>query len=281
MIEWISQFEWSRLLPELIGKATGFLIGFAASWFLLFRKRLQALERLRKGDSDDLLFQAHYLLPLSEGSVQLVFRSVAEARTVEDAYDNPIARDMLRKLADETTLRAPILPTSGRIGFEVLNDAAGLVCGALATSPMERQTWLFCMTCEDRAIVRKKCIRCFLIREVDLIRFEDWAWCKTQVRVERPWHWFRIVALHRVSLFYRDEKLIFEGPQDATAMPLVDDQRKHRRLVPLSLGVMPSEVAIADPISVDWSKIDGIHEWAEEKTGSTPMSSGAGATSEA
>ena len=51
MIEWLSRFEWSRLLPELIGKATGFLIGFAASWFLLFRKRLQALERLRKGDS--------------------------------------------------------------------------------------------------------------------------------------------------------------------------------------------------------------------------------------
>lgn len=263
MIEWLTQFEWSLLVPEMLGQAAGFLIAFAASWFLLFRKRVRALEKLRTGDSDDLLFQAHYLLPLSDGGVQLVFRSVAQARTVEDAYDNQMARDVLRKLADETTLRAPILPTSGRIGFEVLNDAAGLVCGALATSPMERQTWLFCMTCEDRTLVRKQCIRCFLIREADLIRFEDWNWCKTQVRLERPWHWFRIVALHRIALFHRDERIIFDGPPDPNAMPLVDDQRKHRRIVPLSLGIMPSETAIAEPWTVEWSKIDGIQRWVE------------------
>ena len=66
--------------------------------------------------------------------------------------------------------------------------------------------------------------------------------------------------------------MIFDGPQDATAMPLVDDQRKHRRLVPLSLGIMSNEVAIADPVLVDWSKINNVHEWAEERAENSPDS---------
>ena len=96
------------------------------------------------------------------------------------------------------------------------------------------------------------------------MRFQDWKWCETNVLVERPWHWFRIVALHRISLFHRDEKLIFEGPQDASAMPLVEEHRKHRRLMPLSLGIMPNEVAIAEPTSIDWSTIDGLDNWVEK-----------------
>lgn len=35
-------------------------------------------------------------------------------------------------------------------------------------------------------------------------------------------------------------------------MPLVDDQRRHRRLVPLSLGLAESEVPIGPPLTIDW-----------------------------
>lgn len=54
---WISELEWSRLIPELVGKGLGFMLGFAASWYFLFRKRIRELQRFQQGDSDDILFQ--------------------------------------------------------------------------------------------------------------------------------------------------------------------------------------------------------------------------------
>ena len=119
------------------------------------------------------------------------------------------------------------------------------------------------MTCEDRSVVRKKCIRCFLVRPDDLVRFQDWSWCRSNVRVERPWHWFRVVALHRIALLYRDEEIIFSDPQSAGAMPLVDEQMKHRRIVSLSLGIMPDEIPIAEPLEIEWDQIDGLEKWVE------------------
>ena len=141
----------------------------------------------------------------------------------------------------------------GTIGFEVLNDAAGWISGSVATSSNERQVWLFCLTAEDRQVVRKRCVRGFLIRPDDLARFHDWAWCRTHVRLERPWHWFRIVALHRIARIYADQQLMYSSPGNPGAMPLVDDQAGHRRIIPLSLGLMPTETPIGPPVEIDWA----------------------------
>jgi hypothetical protein len=265
IVQWLQSLQWSRLVPEILGKGLGVVAGILISWWLLFRKRMQSLDRLQRGDSDDLLFQAHYLIPLPNECFQLVFRNVAPRQTIETAYDNPIAQDELKRLSDQTTLAAPILLTQGRIGFEILNDAAGILSGFLATSPMPRRVWLFCMTCEDRAIVRKECIRCFLISEPDLKRFADWQWCRQNVFVERPWHWFRIVALHRIARYQQDELLALPIRDDGL-MPLVDEQRKHRRLVPLSLGLIDSEAAVGPPMSIDWPS----HEAELSKMGLAP-----------
>ncbi len=163
IINWLASLEWSRLAPELVGKFAGFLLGFAASWFLLFRRRLKALERLKRGDSDDVLFQAHFLKPLpgSEDHL-LLFRNVAPSTTLEDLYDNDAARAVVKKLAENTSLKNPVLQTAGSSGFEVLNDAFGRIAGHLASTPFRREVWLFSMTCEDRQVVRRKCVRCFI-----------------------------------------------------------------------------------------------------------------------
>ena len=120
---WFFDLEWQRLVPELIGKGLGFLAGFAASWFFLFRRRLRDLQRFQQGDSDDVLFQAHYLLPVKEQVVesqtaqaelltsatdverpklpvvQLVFRNVVAKLTVNQLYDNPAARTLIKELS--------------------------------------------------------------------------------------------------------------------------------------------------------------------------------------
>jgi hypothetical protein len=251
--EWLSEMEWQRVVPEVLGKAMGVLLGIAISWWVLFRRRLKYLDRLRRGDSDELLFQAHYLLPVDgdDEAVQLVFRNVAPRRTIDDAYDNPSARESLRQLARSTTLNAPIVPTEGRVGFEILNDAASLLTGWLATSSMPRKVWLFCMTCEDRQVVRKECIRCFLFQEDELLRFADWGWCRKHVCVERPWHWLRVVTLHRIACYHRDEQIALPVVPDRS-VPLVDDQRQHRRMMRLALGICDSEVATSEPFRVDW-----------------------------
>ncbi len=263
----VDNWDWWVFLPEVLGKAVGVIVGVLLSWFLVIRRRLQSLNKLERGDSDDLLFQAHYLhrIPAAvtdrgaaghddeaEQHYQLLFRNVAEKRTIEQVYDNPAAAELVRRLGDQTTLNQPILPTQGTIGFEILNDAAGWISGSVATSAIARQVWLFCLTAEDRQVVRKRCVRCFLIREADLRRFHDWQWCRRYVHVERPWHWFRIVALHRIARLYADQNRIYSGTADPNSMPLVDDQAGHRRIVPLSLGLIDTETPIGEPYTVHW-----------------------------
>lgn len=259
---WLEGLEWSRLIPELVGKGLGFLSGFIVSWYFLFRKRIKELQKFQLGDSDDVLFQAHYLLPAPAGRVQLVFRNVTTKLTVNQLYDNPAARDLARKLTEQTTLNDPILPTEGTLGFELLNDAANYVAGALASSPHTKSVWLMCMTCEDRVAVRRRCIRCFLLQADELTKFSDWQWVKSQVAVEKPWHWFRLVALHRIAQVAAIENSRFSRREREQSMPLVDDQAEHRRLVRLSLGLPDTELAVAEPYPIDWSQHEEmLHEW--------------------
>ena len=254
---WLQSLEWTRLVPEVIGKFFGFLLGFAGSWFLLFRKRLKALEKLKAGDSDDVVFQMHLLQPLSGTSdAVLLFRNVAPRLTINQLYDNPIVRDKVKEIADSTSLRNPVLQTTGTMGFEILNDAFGHIAGQLASMPFRREPWLFAMTCEDRAIVRKKCIRCFLIRPADLERFADWAWCRDHVRVEKPWHWFRVVALHQVAMEWLAERTNRQAWSNAQAndMPLVHDQEKHDRVRELSIGLGLDDQPVGIPYRIPWAE---------------------------
>jgi hypothetical protein len=257
--DWLVQLEWQRVIPEVVGKGLGFLAGFAASWFLLFRRRLKDLQKLQHGDTDDLVFQMHRLWPVPGGDNEcvLLFRNVAPKTTLSTLYDNPAACELAKELADATTLADPILKTAGAVGFEVLNDALGHVAGLLAISPYPRETWLFVMTCEDRQVVRKKCIRCFLIRPDDLRRFEDWDWCRTSVRVEKPWHWFRVTALHCIAKCWQQEQELTrqrEASQDVSRdMPLVDKQLRHNRIQQLSLGLCPDEKPVGAPYAIHWA----------------------------
>ena len=257
MLEWLETLEWSRVLPEIVGKGLGVFFGIAVSWYVLFRKRLQALGRFKAGDSDDVLFQAHYLWPDGEsGNFILLFRNIAPTMTINDLYDNDAARQLVVELAGETSLQAPVLPTSGRMGFEILNGAFGHIAGHLATTAFERQIWLFTMTCEDRQVVRRKCVRCFLVRPQDLARFEDWQWCRTHVLCEQPWHWYRIVALHQIALNWRKEQQeakVREASSDTRA-PLVDEHVEHRRIRSLSAGIHPNEIPTGTGVTVPWDQ---------------------------
>ncbi|TWT82184.1 hypothetical protein CA13_36450 [Planctomycetes bacterium CA13] len=258
LVEWLSSLQWERLFPEFIGKALGFLAGFAASWFLVFRQRLNAIARMQSGDSDDFIFQMHRLweLPHQANDCVLLFRNIAPKTTLNDLYDNIAVREFLKSTAETTTLENPILHSEGTLGFEVLNDAMGHIAGLVATTPFKRETWLFAMTCEDRQVVRKKCIRCFLIRPDDLERFLDWQWCQKHVLVEKPWHWFRVVALHQVALAWKAEQEM--AVQEAIAsrdqdMPLVDKQIRHDRIRMLSIGLNDGERPIGEPFRIEWA----------------------------
>lgn len=46
-------------------------------------------------------------------------------------------------------------------------------------------------------------------------------------------------------------------------MPLVDEQMKHRRIVPLSLGIIADEIPISEPFEIEWDEIDGLDKWVE------------------
>ncbi len=258
MLAIFEEMDWNRVVPETIGHALGVLIGFAISWYVLFRRKLQEIQRFQKGESDEVLFQTHQLAPIpNSDEVVMIFRNAGPRTTVNQLYDNVGAREMVRRLVKKTTVDDPILQTGGgRTGFEITNIALGYIAGELATSPFGRESWLFVMTCEDREIVRKQCVRCFLIRPQDLEKFKDWEWCRTKVRVEKPWHSFRIVALHRIAKFWEEEQEYFEKRRVERTknmeLPVIDEEVRHERIRVVSLGIYPDEPVVGEPVKVDW-----------------------------
>ncbi len=255
--DWLRE-NGSELLANAVFQIVVFVLGVLASWFLVLRNRLKALSRLKNGDSDDVIFQANFLWPVpGSKDVVLFFRNVAPTTTVDELYDNVAARDLVRKLAQDTTLKNPVLQTEHSMGFEVLNDAFGHLAGHLALSPFERETCLFVMTCEDRQVVRKKCIRCFLIRPADLTKLADWDWCRRHVRCEQPWHWYRIVALHQIALQWLDEREVEDRTmRKATSSPMVDEQLVHKRVRLMSAGISPGEKPVGEPAEVPWQELE-------------------------
>lgn len=257
---YLDNVSWVELTLELIARTIGILAGFLLSWYLLFRRKLNEIRRFQRGESDDILFQTHSLYPI-EGTdeVVLLFRNVGSRMTVNMLYDNPAARVEVQRIADDTTMADPVLMTEGTSGFDLINTAQGHIAGELATSPFERETWLFAMTCEDRKVVRKKCIRCFLIRPQDLERFLDWNWCLHNVRVERPWHSFRIAALHRIALQWKREQENEQKTETAGSdVKLIEPEKmtqfRHARIRATSIGVYPNEKPVEQHAPVEWDK---------------------------
>jgi len=69
------------------------------------------------------------------------------------------------------------------------------------------------MTCEDRKVVRRQCVRYLLMRPAEVDLFTNWHWCRSNVLCEQPWHWYRIVALHHMTTQWKQEEKDAQNPR--------------------------------------------------------------------
>ncbi len=233
-------------------------------WLVVYRQWRQ----LTQGRSDQVVFSANLLTPIDgepaaadtakDGRYVLQLRTVLPPRTIDQLLDNVALRRVMRGLAEQATLTDPVLATEGTAGFEIVNDVVNNVAGSLAASPFERRPWLLAITCEDRKVVRKCCIRVLLVRRDDLERLASWDWCRDHILVEEWYHFWRIVTLHQIALRYRQEQAALElargEDMKANLLPLVDSQAHHPRVRPLSLGINAHEPSIKPPRAVDWDR---------------------------
>ncbi len=226
-------------------------------WLVLYRQWRQ----ITQGRSDQVIFSANLLKPIDgpgETRHLLQLRTVLPPRTVDQLLDNVALRRQMRRLAEASSLADPMLATEGTAGFEIVNDVTNSVAGELAASPFPREPWLMAVTCEDRKVVRKCCIRVLLIRRADIDRLASWEWCRDHLLVEQWYHFWRIVTLHQIALRYREER---EEQEQARAqdirqnrLPLVDSQAHHPRVRVLSLGINANEPILETPQPVDWNR---------------------------
>jgi hypothetical protein len=231
-------------------------------WLVLYRQWRQ----LTQGKSDQVVFSANLLTPLGEHDHSsadserylLQFRTVLAPKTIDQFLDNVALRRLMRSLAEKATVVDPILATEGTAGYEIVNDIVNSVSGSLASSAFRREQWLLAVTCEDRRVVRKCCIRVLLIRRGDLERMASWEWCRGHVWVEEWYHYWRIVTLHQIALRFHEEQQRQKQSRDRNIrenlMPLVDSQAQHPRVRTLSLGINVDEPIIKPPIKVDWDR---------------------------
>jgi len=251
-------FLVEKLFEGLLQAVTVVVIG----WLVLYRQWRQ----LTQGKSDQVVFSANLLTPLGEQDhpsadgerYLLQLRTVLSPKTVDQFLDNVALRRLTRSLAEKATIVDPILATEGTAGFEIVNDVVNSVSGSLATSPFRRDQWLLAVTCEDRRVVRKCCIRVLLVRRGDLERLASWEWCRGHVLVEEWYHYWRIVTLHQIALRFQEEQQRQKQSRDQNIrenlLPLVDPQAQHPRVRTLSLGINVEEPIIKPPIKVDWER---------------------------
>jgi hypothetical protein len=254
----VLSFLGRKLLEGLFQAIVVVVIG----WLVLYRQWRQ----LTQGKSDQVIFSANLFTPLEPqnpppadgGWYLLQLRTVLSPKTVDQLLDNVALRRLTRNLAEQATLVDPLLATEGTAGFEIVNDIVNCVSGSLASSPFRRDHWLMAVTCEDRRVVRKCCIRVLLVRRADLERMASWEWCRGHIMVEAWYHYWRIVTLHQVALRFLEEQARQEqgSAQDikANLLPLVDRQAHHSRIRILSLGLNVEEPIIKPPLQVDWER---------------------------
>jgi hypothetical protein len=256
----ILMFVGEKLFEGLLQAIAVVVIG----WLVVYRQWRQ----LTQGRSDQVVFSANLLTPIggptgadgpsADGRYLLQLRTVLPPRTIDQLLDNVALRRVMRGLAEQATMVDPVLATEGTAGFEIVNDVTNSVAGSLASSPFPRETWLLAVTCEDRKVVRKCCIRVLLIRRDDLDRLASWDWCRDHVQVEEWYHFWRIVTLHQIAVRYRQEQARQEQArgQDIrqNLLPLVDSQAQHPRIRALSLGINTQEPVIKPPQAVDWER---------------------------
>jgi hypothetical protein len=253
-------FIGEKLFEGLLQAIAVVLIG----WLVVYRQWRQ----LTQGRSDQVVFSANLLTPIDgssasngpagDGRYLLQLRTVLPPRTIDQLLDNVALRRVMRNLAEQATIVDPILATEGTAGFEIVNDVVNSVAGSLASSPFPRETWLLAVTCEDRKVVRKCCIRVLLVRGDDLDRLASWDWCRDHVLVEEWYHFWRIVTLHQIAVRYRQEQARQEQARgediQQNLLPLVDSQAHHPRVRALSLGINAQEPVIKPPQAVDWGR---------------------------
>jgi len=200
-------FLGEKLLEGLLQAVTVVVIG----WLVLYRQWRQ----ITQGRSDQVVFSANLLTPLGkpQGSLAegecyvLQIRTVLPPKTVDGLLDNVALRRLMRHLAEQATLVDPILATHETAGFEILNDIVNCVAGSLASSPYPRDQWLMAVTCEDRKVVRKCCIRVLLVRRSEIERLASWEWCRGHILVEEWYHYWRIVTSTRSRSASKRNKL--------------------------------------------------------------------------
>jgi hypothetical protein len=254
----VSAFLIRKLLEGVLQALAVVVIG----WLVLYRQWRQLIQ----GRSDQVIFSANLFTPLDSQNQPsavgerylLQLRTVLPPKTVDQLLDNVALRKMTRHLAEEATLTDPILATEGTAGFEIVNDIVNCVSGSLASAPFRRDQWLMAVTCEDRRVVRKCCVRVLLVRRVDLERMASWNWCRGHVMVEAWYHFWRIVTLHQIALRFQEEQAR-QGERSASdiqanLLPLVDRQAHHPRIRILSLGLNVDEPVIKPPLQVDWER---------------------------
>ncbi len=254
----VLSFLGTKLFEGLLQAVTVVLIG----WLVLYRQWRQ----LTQGKSDQVVFSANLLTPLGEHDhpsadgerYLLQLRTVLPPKTVDEFLDNVALRRLIRGLAEQATIEDPILGTEGTAGFEIVNDIVNNVSGSLASSTFRRDQWLLAVTCEDRRVVRKCCIRVLLIRRSDLERLMSWEWCRGHILVEEWYHYWRIVTLHQIALHFQKEQRRQTQSRDQNIrdnlLPLVDRQAQHPRVRVLSLGINAEEPIIKQPLEIDWER---------------------------
>ena len=198
--------EWMECLPgavtiELIG---ALLTVAAVGAFLRWRASSHWRRR-------ELLNRINISLNAIQDGVLLI-RTLYES-DLDDVFPNREAVRTVLRLAGKTSMESPILPLANteedrQLLNSVLNVisqqfGAGLVRRDIGL-PTRSESYVICLTCEDRDLVRTHKVRAMVVREDTLMRFAGEFKTK-EPDVERKHHRTRVRTLREMAAAYAAE----------------------------------------------------------------------------
>lgn len=210
---------WNQLINEFGGRGAGVLLGMLlgtlVTGLVAWWKRRGERHSIMLGDARDTVVIAQHIVdsvevPSTDGSpsvrrpVRLRIRALGQSELERVVPNGHLANELLRRAHHVTTLQT-LISMDGPEGSYLLETLTNFVCDRVANEPFEHALYVMAPCCEPAGLAIHQPITILLIREDDLVLFENWTTCRG-VEVEHGADGARVLTLMKLSKQFREEQ---------------------------------------------------------------------------
>lgn len=196
----LAEFEWKQFGIDVLSGLVSNVFWVTA--FCLFAY-WQMRKILASGRHTYNIWAQSIVFGQDGDNTVLCIRSAGKTTTKSVCADDPERRKLLEKLmlAASASIGSPLLAFSGVQGALIYTELFAHFCALHYNENLTKATehWLFVVVSERSKFTGQTCVRCFFIKQDDLMKFLNIPFCRS-LRVEALHHSHRILTLMQLAI---------------------------------------------------------------------------------